>query len=567
MAVPIKPGSALNADSTGGGGLTVQKAGPINILIVDDEVKNLTVLEAILDDPGYRLVRAVSAQEALLALVAEDFALLILDVRMPQMTGFELAEMIKGRKKTAQVPIIFLTAFYSEDQQMLAGYGAGAVDYLHKPVNPTVLRSKVAVFAELYRSRREVELANRALMAEVSERLRAVEELRELNETLEQRVIERTQTLEDQDKRKDEFLAMMSHELRGPLAPISAALQMLNLERDSESPMQRQARTIIERQLGNLRHLVDDLLEVSRITLGRIPLQRKIVEARDIFQRAVETIRPLIDQHRHELTVTLPREPIWLDVDESRLEQVLINLLQNAAKYTGTCGRLWLTGEVSGDRLEIRVRDNGPGISPELLPRVFELFTQAERSLDRSEGGLGIGLALVQRYVQLHGGDVEAVSTLEQGSEFIVRLPLGHAVPDPAPPNAAQAASSPGSALRIVVADDNEDTLLTFSLLLREIGHEVHTAHDGPSAVESGLRVQPDVMLLDIGLPGLNGYGVARQIRLEPALKHTVLIALTGYGQESDRKAATEAGFNHHMVKPADFGKLEQILASITPRG
>jgi signal transduction histidine kinase len=540
--------------------------GTINILIVDDEPKNLTVLEAILDDPGYRLVRAESAHQALLSLVAEDFALLILDIRMPGMTGFELAEMIKGRKKTAQVPIIFLTAFFNEDQHVLTGYGTGAVDYLHKPVNASILRSKVAVFAELHRKRREIEKANRDLLDEAAERRRAVEQLRELNENLEQRVAERTETLEDLHRRKDEFLAMMSHELRNPLAPIATALQVLGTQREKENPIQQQARSIIERQTGHLRHLVDDLLEVSRITTGQVQLRRKLVVVNDIVNGAVETVRPLIEERGHELTVSLPPEPIVLEADEARLEQVMVNLLHNAAKYTEGAGRLWLTAEREGERVVIRVRDTGIGISPTLLPRVFELFTQAERSLDRSQGGLGIGLALVQRFTELHGGEVEAFSTLGEGSEFVVRLPLAPEVtPQPALP-VPEARQAPTHSLRVLVADDNVDTVETFALLLRQSGHDVRTAYDGEAAVQAAMEYQPDVALLDIGLPGLTGYEVAKRIRLEPSLQSMVLIASTGYGQDSDRRAALQAGFNHHLVKPADFDKLEQILSAVTPR-
>lgn len=539
---------------------------PINILIVDDEPKNLTVLEAILDDPGYRLVRAQSAQEALLALVVDDFALLILDIRMPGMTGFELAGMIKERKKTAKVPIIFLTAFYNEDQHVLAGYSTGAVDYLHKPVNPAVLRSKVGVFAELYRRQSEIEKTNRALLTEVTERLKAVEQLRELNENLEQRVMDRTEALADLDRRKDEFLAMMSHELRSPLAPIAYALELLGTQQTSENPIQQQARNIIERQVGHLKHHVDDLLEVSRITTGRIQLHQKPVAVGDLVNGAVETARPLIEQRRHELTVTQPSEPIRIYADEARIEQVLVNLLNNSAKYTDEAGRIWLTVERDGERVLIRVRDTGIGISPALLPRVFDLFSQAEQSLDRSEGGLGIGLALVRRFTELHGGRVEAFSALGQGSEFVVELPIARDVPQPALP-VSEAQQAAKLHLKVLVVDDNEDTVLTFSLLLSASGHEVRTAHDGEAALREALEFRPDVVLMDIGLPGLNGYNVAERIRLEPTLKDVVLIALTGYGQESDRRATREAGFNHHLVKPADFAKLEQILAAVTPRG
>jgi signal transduction histidine kinase len=550
----MSPGTKRGSDVMKTKNVPAPADGLINILIVDDEPKNLTVLEAILDSPSYRLVRAESAQDALLALVAEDFALLILDIRMPGMTGFELAEMIRQRKKTAQVPIIFLTAFYNEDQHVLAGYGSGAVDYLLKPVNATVLRSKVAIFSELHRKQREIETANRALL--------------ELNETLERRVMERTEALAELDRRKDEFLAMMSHELRSPLAPIANALQLLGTQRGNENPIQHQARSIIERQMGNLQHLVDDLLEVSRMTTGKIPLRRKPVVVGDIVKGAVETVRSVVEERRHELTVTLPPDPIRLHADKGRLEQVIANLLHNAAKYTEEAGRIWLSVDLEGESVVIRVRDTGLGISPEFLPRIFELFAQEEQSLDRSQGGLGIGLALVRRFAELHGGDVQAFSTLGQGSEFVVRLPLAAA--DTAQQQSAVPEARPLATpvpLRVLVVDDNPDTLTTFSMLLRTLGHDVRTAGDGESVVGEALDYQPDVVLLDIGLPGLNGYGVAKRIRLEPTLQDVVLIALTGYGQDSDRQAAMQAGFNHHMVKPADFEKLEQILASvISPR-
>ena len=425
------------------------------------------------------------------------------------------------------------------------------------------------------------------------------------------------EALKEADRRKDEFLAMLGHELRSPLAPIGNAVQLLGLQRDSESLIQREARDIIERQLGNLQHLVDDLLEVSRITTGRVQLRREPVVVSDIVCGAVETVRPLIQQRRHELTVSLPPEPISLLADAGRLEQVLVNLLNNAAKYTEEGGHVWLTVElVSGTVLAagssfgylaattpaasavpltepaaecvIRVRDTGVGISPALLPCVFDLFTQAERSLDRSQGGLGIGLALVQRLTELHGGTVEAFSTLGQGSEFVVRLPLrsgewrvasgeqenlGHTTPPlatPASPYPLTTRHSPlatpplATQLRVLIVDDNVDTVLSFSMLLEAYGHDVRTAHDGLAGVQAALDYQPDVALLDIGLPGLNGYEVAKRIRLEPTLKHVVLVALTGYGQDSDRQSSREAGFNHHLVKPALMEQLEQILASVS---
>ena len=684
---------------------------PINILIVDDETKNLTVLEAILDNPGYRLVRAESADQALLALVVQEFALLILDIRMPGMSGFELAEIIKERKKTAGVPIIFLTAFYNEDQHELVGYGTGAVDFLHKPVNAAVLRSKVAVFADLYRKSREFGLVNDALLAEVTERRRAEEQLRELNETLELRVTERTDALRDSEmryrrlfeaaqdgvlildfesgeivdvnpfmtellgysyddflgmelwklglfneksetefavrelqtkgflryehlalqskdgrlfevevvanvysvnhqnviqcnirditlrgrlekqlqeqadkvvdlnRRKDEFLAMLSHELRSPLAPISNALQLLRLQQDSETELQQQARNIIERQTKQLQHLVDDLLEVSRITTGRLHLRKESVDVSEIIRGAMETAGPIIDQRQHELTLSLPSERICLNADVSRMEQVLVNLLTNAAKYTDEGGHIWLSVELSSDEANrgghspalpqevvFRVRDSGVGIDPKLLPHIFDLFTQAERSLDRSQGGLGIGLALVHRLTEMHGGKVEARSVLGQGSEFIVRLPV--TTTDTPASQSSETASGLRTVrcLRVLVVDDNTDTVDSFSKLLKASGHNVRTAYDGPAAVQAALDYQPDIALLDIGLPGLDGYQVAKRIRQEPALKNIVLVALTGYGQDSDRQASSQAGFDHHLVKPARLEQLTQILAMVAER-
>ncbi len=434
------------------------------------------------------------------------------------------------------------------------------------------------------------------------------------------------EVLRETDRRKNEFLAMLSHELRSPLAPITNALQLLSLEQGNENLVQQQARGIIERQIGQLQHLIDDLLEVSRITTGRVQLHRERLNVSDIVLSAVETVQPLIEELRHELTVSLPPEPIWLYADAARLEQVLVNLLTNAAKYTDDGGQIWLTVELAegergrgGERetanpkatlrspplspspplplslshVVIHVRDTGVGISPALLPHIFDLFTQAERSLDRSQGGLGIGLALVQRLTELHGGTVEVHSASGEGSQFIVRLPMmsdegrvsGKALaagPSPVtstPPHSTAPAASPPRRmplktpvaivppLRVLVVDDNVDTAETLGMLLQATGYDIRLAHDGPAALEAALDYRPSVMVLDIGLPGLNGYEVAKRIRQEPTLKHIVLVALTGYGQELDRETSLEAGFDHHLVKPARFAQLQQILATVPVSG
>jgi len=403
---------------------------------------------------------------------------------------------------------------------------------------------------------------------------------------LERKNQDMAQSLTDLDRRKDEFLAMLSHELRNPLAALFNAAHLLRLQTD-EAPLQLQARAIIERQVGQLKNLVDDLLEVSRISTGRVQLRREEVAVSGVVERALETAQPLITQHRHELTVAMPSEPIWLHADTSRLEQVLVNLLTNAAKYTEDGGRIWLSVEQELDILVpsvvIKVCDSGIGIAPDLLPHIFDLFTQADRSLHRSEGGLGIGLNLVQRLVELHGGTVTADSVMGQGSEFSVRLPLTVRPVDELPLVASTAPSAhqepqeaqeskahepptlpEGSGCRVLLVDDNVDSAQTLALLLEMNGHTVQLAYDGLSAVEAAIAYRPDVVLLDIGLPGLDGYQTAQRIREEASLKNVVLIALTGYGRDKDRERSKQVGFDHHLVKPAKFNQIDAILRTVS---
>lgn len=542
---------------------SMRRDGPINILIVDDELKNLTVLESILDDPGYRLVRAESADQALLALVADEFALIILDIRMPGMTGFELAQMVRDRKRTARVPIIFLTAYYSEDQHVLAGYDTGAVDYLHKPVNPAILRSKVAVFSELYRTQREVAYANRTLLSEVAERRRTEEQLQELNETLEQRVAERTDSLLHADRRKNEFLATLAHELRNPLAPVRNAVAIMNAE-GSATPEMQWARDVIDRQTQAMVRLIEDLMDVSRINLGRFELKREHADLENILKGAVETSRPVIDQMGHALTVTFPSHPVVVNADFVRLTQVFMNLLNNAAKYTDRAGRIDLRAEVQGNNVLVSVRDTGIGIPAEKLSTLFELFSQVDGALSRAHGGLGIGLNLAKRLVEMHHGQIEVHSGgAGLGTEFVVRLPIVveanasvHAIGE-------SETSNPTIDLRILVVDDNRDAAETSAMLLEMMGNCVRQAYDGEAAVAAALEFQPEVVLCDIGLPKLNGYEVCRKIRAQEWAKDVILIAVTGWGQEGDRQQAVDAGFAHHFVKPVDPTALLTLLAGL----
>ncbi|MDB5883843.1 MAG: hybrid sensor histidine kinase/response regulator [Polaromonas sp.] len=375
-----------------------------------------------------------------------------------------------------------------------------------------------------------------------------------------------SKVLADLDRRKDEFLAMLSHELRNPLAPISNAVQLLRLQK-SDNPVQIQACAVIERQVGQLNRLVNDLLEVSRITTGLVQLRQAQVSLGDIVDRAVETAQPLITQRGHKLSVLmLPPQPVWLHADAARLEQVIVNLLTNAAKYTNEGGQILLTVQQEGFSAVLRVRDTGIGIAPALLPHVFELFTQAERALDRSQGGLGIGLCLVQRLVELHGGTVVAHSVLGQGSEFVVRLPIMLTLDTPLLTSLKVLELPDKKFCRVLVVDDNVDAAETLVMLLEFLGHTVQMAHNGAGALQLALDWKPDVVLLDIGLPGMNGYEVAKRIREDASLAGMVLVALTGYGQESDRMSAHEAGFNYHLAKPADFTMVESILDAVSDK-
>jgi len=459
--VPPGPGKR-NAPRTVSSGRTVSAGGnaPINILIVDDEPKNLTVLETILDDPDYRLVRAETADEALLALVSEPFALLILDIRLPGMTGFELAELVKQRKKTAHVPIIFLTAYYNEDQHVLEGYGTGAVDYLLKPVNPHILRSKVAVFAELYRKSREAALANDALTSEVAERRRAEEQLREINDTLEQRVAERTEELEQANRLKDEFLAMLSHELRNPLSAITNAVHMIDPS-GAAADRTSWALGLLDRQSRTLRRIVDDLLDVARVARGKVELRKEPIDLLAVVSQAADAVRPALNSDE-ELTVVLPTaEPLRVDADFTRLEQAVGNLLLNAIKFAAEDRRITVTVERANVDAIVSIKDNGIGIAPDMLPQLFDKFVQERQALDRSRGGLGLGLAIARSIATLHGGEISASSAgIGRGSEFVLRMPLAPALssaPATAPVSAACPARPPRR--RVLLVDDNPDVL------------------------------------------------------------------------------------------------------------
>jgi signal transduction histidine kinase/DNA-binding response OmpR family regulator len=699
-----------------------------NILVVDDLPDNLLVAGSVLEELGQNVVTAGSGAEALRRVLDHEFAVILLDVNMPGMDGYETAALIRRRKRSAHTPIIFITA-YADEMNTAQGYALGAVDYVLSPVVPEVLRTKVRVFVDLYLMTHQVrrqadervalakEQAARAAAEEATRRSNFLAEASkvlsgsldpeatvsalarlpvpfladlgavtvlgehgrpwrtelawvrppdgqvhaaalegseaphdELRAAVE-RVLAgssavtvggvalaypppgvngaapagppirsavvlpltaRGRTLgaltlaisdprraasahdlavsrdfagraaialdnarlyrevQEADRKKNEFLSMLAHELRNPLAPIRNGVHLLRAAGEADRHV-REVRDMMDRQVQHLVRLVDDLLDLSRITRGKVRLQTGPLEVADVLARAVETCRPLIDDRRHRLDVALPPGPLRVDGDAVRLAQVVANLLHNAAKYTPDGGLIRLSAGREGDAAVLRVRDTGMGIPAEMLGSVFELFTQVDHSLDRSQGGLGIGLTLVRQLVELHAGKVEAHSDGPgRGSEFVVRLPLLQSQISDFKLKTQKANGSAGPAphalspsRRVLVVDDNQDAAESLGLLLEVSGHEVRVCHDGAAALRAAEEYRPEAVLLDIGLPGMDGYEVARRLRACPATRGALLVALTGYGQAEDQRRAREAGFDHHLIKPADVEALAGLLASV----
>jgi PAS domain S-box-containing protein len=590
----------------------------------------------------------------------------LLDVRMPGMDGFEVAREIRSRPRSRFTPILFVTAGDDPDEAMLSAYALGAVDFLPKPLRAEVLKAKVGVFVELYRSKEELRLRERhdfeqrleakeeryralfesidegfcvlrlvrdeqgnvrdymfeeaneaftmhtgirdavgkkigdlapghegqwfqiydrvartgeatrfveearamkrwfdvyasrlggpgsdlvaVLFSDITQRLLAEQDMRRLNDELAQA-----------NRRKTEFLATLAHELRNPLAPLSNGLHLMRMGA-SKPELLEKTRQMMERQVQHMVHLVDDLLDVARISTGKVELRRQRTDLKDVVATAVETSASLIESGRHKLQVELPPQPLPMDADPTRVAQVVSNLLNNAAKYTPETGRIALKVEVEGNEAVLSVTDTGIGIGPEAIAKVFEMFAQVPSSAGKPQGGLGIGLSLVQSLVALHGGSVSASSPgVGKGSTFTVRLPLAAASTTGAGNQGASAPATSGQ-LQVMVVDDNTDAAESLGVLLDIEGHAAHIAHNGAEALQIAQEHPLDVVFLDIGLPDMSGYDVARRLRMLPGLQQTLLVALTGWGTQDDRQRTREAGFDRHLTKPAELPAVEELL-------
>jgi len=531
---------------------------PVDILLVDDERRNLDALEAILSDPGYRLLRAEDADAALRLLLDNDVAAIVLDIKMPGVSGFDLARIIKNTKRFRETPIVFLTAYMVADHDVIAGYGAGGVDYLTKPVNPQILRHKVAVFADLFRKTRE--------LADVNQKLAR------LNERLEERVKERTADLERSEAalraaahQKDEFLAVLAHELRNPLAPLRTGLDLLLRFEANPSPPVARTLAAMNRQLDHIVRLIDDLLDVSRISRGLLELKREHVDLASVVRSTIDSVRPWFERRNQVLAVDVPEE-LGSYADQTRIAQIVTNLLHNAAKFTPSGGSIRVELTEDADAAVLRVIDSGAGILPDQLVRVFDMFSRIGRPGAAAEPGLGIGLALARRLAEMHGGSLKAFSEGEgRGTTFTLRIPIAKEDKDQPESAAAPrvAHDDVTTPLDIVVVEDNDDVADGLLAWLESLGHRVAVARTGKSGVELIRERFPDLVLCDLGLPELDGLDVCRRVRSFPAESQPIMVALTGWGREDDLRLTKEAGFDHHLVKPVAPDKLEELLQSV----
>jgi signal transduction histidine kinase len=532
----------------------VQKIDKPKILVVNDDAGSLLALTSLLDQwaeaTNYKVLSARSGHEALRQVLLHDFAVILLDVNMPGMDGFETAEAIHQRARSADIPIIFVTAFLADELDRLKAYQRGAADFLFTPVIPQILLAKVSVFVTL--ATKNEQLRHQA--AKLSERTLA---LTATNRRL-TREMEERRAAERKSHAKDEFLAMLGHELRNPLSAISSASALIGMQNAPPETVGR-AKQIIQRQTQHLTRIVDDLLDLSRAMSGKILLARQPLDLANLVGNCLDTFRAT--GRTKGYTVTCDLQPGWVDGDPTRLEQIATNLIDNAVKYTPAGGSINIAICTAGSDVEMRVTDSGVGIPPDLLPHVFEVFVQGTISLDRSQGGLGIGLSLVRRLVELHGGSVEAHSDgTSSGSTFIMRLP-GATRPEGS--NTPASALVPAAARpTVLLIEDNDDGREMMATMLEAWDYTVLQAADGLAGVELARSGRAQVALVDIGLPGIDGYEVARRLRQLDATSAIKMIALTGYGLAEDQKRVLEAGFDLHLVKPVDMGALLDVLGA-----
>ena len=509
------------------------------ILVVDDVHANLIAMEAALAPLKREIVTATSGSDALLKILQDEFCLVLLDLQMPGMDGYETAELIRGRPRTRHLPIIFVTAHARDAEAVLRGYRLGAVDFLFKPLSREVLLAKAGVFVAL-RDQAEALAQERAQRAREQAKQA---ELANLNEVL-----------AENDRRKDAFLAILGHELRNPLAPIRTAVELARAGSLTERLVD-----VIDRQSAVLARLVDDLLDISRINANRLELRRDTHDLRAIVNEALEACRPGLDRAKHVIELDVAAEPVHITCDRIRILQVLTNILTNACRFTPAGGRIAISCRRSATQAIVRVTDNGVGIRAELLDTIFDMFV-GERARSDGYGGLGLGLALARQLVQLHGGTIRASSEGPgKGSTFEITLPLAaDSATHAAPPGRDRGAS--GRKLRAVVIDDSEDGREMLAEVLRAHGHEVLTASDGTSGLRAILEHAPEIALVDLGLPDLDGIALAQRLRASDPAGRTALIAVTGFGQDGDKAQTREAGFRAHLVKPV---RAEAILAAI----
>ncbi|WP_374586430.1 response regulator [Pseudoduganella sp.] len=521
------------------------------ILVVNDDANSLFALTNLLQQwaaqENYEVVAARSGEDALREVLMHDFAVILLDVNMPGMDGFETAEAIHQRPRSADIPIIFITAFVADELDRLKAYQRGAVDFLFTPVIPQMLYAKISVFVSLATKNEELRRQARQLSQRTTDLIASNQRLL--------REIEERKTAERASHAKDEFLAMLGHELRNPLSAISSAASLIGLPGVPADSVGH-AKKIIQRQSRHLGRIVDDLLDLSRAMSGKILLNRMPLDLAALLNTTLDTFRATGRLADYELVADIA--PCWVNGDATRLEQVFSNLLDNALKYTPPGGRIEVIADSDGDEVSISVHDSGVGIPAELLPQVFDVFVQGTSTLDRAQGGLGIGLALVRRLVELHGGNVYAESAGPgEGSTFTLHLPcIEHITETKAPPMDTSEQAKPA----VLLVEDNDDGREMMAMMLSCYGYPVQHAADGFQGLATAAAARPDIALVDIGLPGIDGYEVARRMRANPDTHHIKLIALTGYGLADDQRRVMEAGFDMHLVKPVD---VDQLLRAI----